>query len=64
LGAEDPLEISLYKEPDLTKQLLVRPDAKITYPLVGEIQAAGLMVKQLQDEVSKRLAKFVTDGRP
>jgi len=62
LGPEDTLEISVWKEPDLTKQLVVRPDGKITYPLVGEIQASGLTVKQLQDEISKRLTKYVTDA--
>jgi len=50
LGPEDPLEISLDKEPELTEQLLVRPAGKITYPQLGEIQATGLTVKQLQGE--------------
>jgi polysaccharide export outer membrane protein len=62
LGPEDSLEISVWKEPELTKQLIVRPDGKITYPLIGEIQAAGLTVKDLQKEVSKRLEKYVTDA--
>ena len=62
LGAEDTIEISVWKEPDLTKQLIVRPDGKITYPLIGEVQAAGLTVKQLQREISKRLEKYVTDA--
>ena len=62
LGPEDAIEISVWKEPDLTKQLVVRADGKISYPLVGEIQAAGMTVKQLQDEISKRLGKFVTDA--
>ncbi len=62
LGPEDAIEISVWKEPDLTKTLVVRPDGKISYPLVGEIQAAGMTVKQLQDEISKRLGKFVTDA--
>jgi polysaccharide biosynthesis/export protein len=62
LGPEDAIEISVWKEPDLTKQLVVRPDGKITYPLIGEVQAAGQTVKQLQDEILKRLEKFVTDA--
>ena len=62
LGPEDTLEISVWKEPDLTKQLVVRPDGKITYPLIGEVQAAGRTVKQLHDEVLKRLEKYVTDA--
>ena len=62
LGPEDAIEISVWKEPDLTKQLIVRPDGKITYPLIGEAQAAGKTVKQLQEEILKRLEKFVTDA--
>jgi polysaccharide biosynthesis/export protein len=62
LGPEDALEISVWKEPDLTKQLVVRPDGKITYPLIGEVQAAGRTVKQLQEEILKRLEKYVTDA--
>jgi polysaccharide export outer membrane protein len=63
LGPEDVLEISVWKEPDLTKQLTVRPDGKITYPLIGEVQAAGLTVKQLQQQILKRLEKYVTDAQ-
>ncbi len=62
LGPEDNLEISVWKEPELTKQLVVRPDGKITYPLIGEVQAAGMTVKELQKEISTRLEKFVTDA--
>jgi polysaccharide export outer membrane protein len=62
LGPEDAIEISVWKEPDLTKQLVVRPDGKITYPLIGEIQAAGLTVKDLRKEIGKHLEKYVTDA--
>jgi polysaccharide export outer membrane protein len=62
LGPEDAIEISVWKEPELTKQLVVRPDGKITYPLIGEVQAAGIAVKDLQKEISKRLEKYVTDA--
>ncbi|HAY23038.1 MAG TPA: sugar transporter [Desulfobacterales bacterium] len=62
LGPEDIVEISVWKEPDLTKQLIVRPDGKMSYPLIGEIPAAGKTVKELQDDISKRLEKFVTDA--
>jgi polysaccharide export outer membrane protein len=62
LGPEDAIEVSVWKEPDLTKQLVVRPDGKITYPLIGEVQAAGRTVRQLQQEISSRLEKYVTDA--
>jgi len=63
LGPEDEIEISVWKEPELTKKLAVRPDGKISYPLIGEVQAAGRTVKELQGEISKRLEKFVTDAQ-
>jgi polysaccharide export outer membrane protein len=63
LGPEDVIEISVWKEPDLTKQLAIRPDGKISYPLIGEVHAAGKTVKQLREEISKRLEKFVTDAQ-
>ncbi len=62
LGPEDTIEISVWKEPDLTKQIVMPPDGRITYPLIGEIKAAGLTVKQLQTEILKRLEKFVSDA--
>jgi polysaccharide biosynthesis/export protein len=62
LGPEDAVEISVWKEPDLTKQLVVRPDGKITYPLIGEVQASGRAVKELQADILKRLEKYVTDA--
>ncbi len=62
LGPEDVIEVSVWKEPELTKQMTVRPDGKISYPLIGEIQAGGLTVKQLQTEIHKRLEKFVSDA--
>ncbi|MDD3579936.1 MAG: polysaccharide biosynthesis/export family protein [Desulfobacca sp.] len=63
LGPEDLIEISVWKEPELTKQLIVRPDGKISYPLIGEVQAAGKTVKELRDEIHKGLEKFVTDAQ-
>lgn len=63
LGPGDQIEISVWKEPDLTRQMIIRPDGKISYPLIGEVQAAGKTVKQLREEISKRLEKYVTDAQ-
>jgi polysaccharide biosynthesis/export protein len=62
LGPEDTIEVSVWKEPDLTKQIVIPPDGRISYPLIGEIKAAGLTVKQLRTEIHKRLEKFVSDA--
>ena len=61
IGPEDVLEISVWKEEGLTKQVLVRPDGGISFPLVGEIHAAGKTASQLQQEITQRLEKFLTD---
>jgi polysaccharide export outer membrane protein len=61
LGVEDKLSISVWKEPDLAKTISIRPDGKITFPLVGDVQAAGRTAKQLSDEVSKALERYIKE---
>jgi polysaccharide biosynthesis/export protein len=61
LGPEDQLQFFVWKEPDLSTTVVVRPDGKVSLPLIGEIEAVGKTAKQLQDETAKRLHQFVTD---
>jgi polysaccharide export outer membrane protein len=61
VGPEDVLEISVWKEEGLRKEVLVRPDGGLSYPLIGEVQAAGKSVLELRDEIGKRLEKFIPD---
>lgn len=61
LGVEDKLSVSVWKEPDLTKTVAVRPDGKITFPLVGDVQAAGRTPRQLSDDLAKLFAKFIKE---
>jgi len=61
LGPEDVLEISVWKDETLTKQVVVRPDGKISFPLIGEIQAAGRTVEALRKEIIKKLSEFISD---
>ena len=61
LGVEDKLLISVWKETEPTKSVTIRPDGKITYPLVGDIQAAGRTARQLTDELAKQLARFIKE---
>ena len=61
IGPEDVLEISVWKEEGLKKEVLVRPDGGITFPLAGDMQAAGKTARQLQQEIVKRLDKFIAD---
>lgn len=60
IGPEDVLMISVWREEGLTRQVRVRPDGRISFPLVGEIQAAGRTAPELQAELTKRLQAFVT----
>jgi polysaccharide export outer membrane protein len=61
LGVEDRLSISVWKEPDLLSTLSVRPDGKITFPLVGDIQAAGRTAKQLTNDLAKALERYIKE---
>ncbi len=61
LNAGDQLEIAVWKEPDLTKTVIVRPDGKFSFALVGEVAAAGRTVSQIQTEVAGRLQKYIPE---
>ena len=61
LGVEDKLSISVWKEPDLTKTVSIRPDGKITFPLVGDVQAAGRAPRQLTEDLTKLLGRFIKE---
>ena len=61
IGPEDVLEISVWKEEGLKKEVLVRPDGGVSFPLAGDVQAAGKTVQQIQQEITRRLKKFMTD---
>ena len=63
IGPEDTLHISVWKEPDLTATLPVRPDGKISMPLLNDVQAAGLKPMQLADSITERLRKYIADPR-
>ena len=61
IGAQDVLDISVWKEPELTRAVPVRPDGKISMPLLNDVQAAGLTPIQLAANITAGLKKFVTD---
>lgn len=61
IGAQDVLDISVWKEPELTLSVPVRPDGKISIPLLNDVQAAGLTPTQLAMRITTDLKKFVTN---
>jgi polysaccharide export outer membrane protein len=60
IGPMDTLEIQVWKEPDFSRQVLVRPDGKITLPLIGDILASGMNTMGLKALLSERLKDFVS----
>lgn len=63
IGPDDTLHISVWKEPDLTETLPVRPDGKISMPLLNDVVAAGMTPTQLAASITERLKKYVADPR-
>jgi polysaccharide biosynthesis/export protein len=59
IGPEDLLQISVWKNESLSRQLPVRPDGKVSMPLLHDIQAAGLTPMQLRDKIAAALAEFM-----
>lgn len=63
IGADDTLHVSVWKEPDLSETLPVRPDGKISMPLLGDVPAAGMTPAELGDSVKEKLRKYIADPR-
>src|ERR1700676_5019423 len=61
IGAQDVLDISVWKEPEVSRVVPVRPDGKISLPLLNDVQAAGMTPSQLAAQITTSLKKFVTD---
>lgn len=61
IGSEDLLSINVWNEPNVTRSIPVRPDGKISLPLVGEIPAAGRTPLQLEHDIAAKLKTYITD---
>jgi polysaccharide export outer membrane protein len=59
LGPEDVISVFVWKEEDLSVTTVIRPDGKITVPLVGELIASNKTARELQDEIQTKLTKFL-----
>jgi polysaccharide export outer membrane protein len=60
LGAGDKLRIEVYKDAQLSQSLQIRPDGKITLPLVGDVEAAGKTPVELRDVITGHLSEYIT----
>jgi len=61
IGVEDELQISVWREPELSTSVVVRPDGMITLPLLNDLKAAGLKTEELQALVTEKLKGFVNE---
>jgi polysaccharide export outer membrane protein len=61
IGAQDVVDVSVWKEAELTRSVPVRPDGKISLPLLNDVQAAGLTPQQLSAQITVELKKYITD---
>ena len=57
----DVLQVSVWREPELTQQVIVRPDGAFSFPLVGEVDAVGKTVEELRRELVQELGRVIPD---
>ncbi len=62
IGPEDVLQISVWKEEELNREVLVRPDGGISFPLAGNVQAAGKTNQELTTEMTRRIQRYIPDA--
>ena len=61
IGPEDVLDVSVWNNPPLSRTAPVRPDGKISLPLLNDVDAAGLTPMQLRDVITKKLVEYMPD---
>jgi len=62
IGAEDVIGVLFWREPDMSGEVTVRPDGKITLPLIGEISAVGKKPEALRDDLQKAAGRYLADA--
>jgi len=61
IGADDRLQVSVWRNPELSVQVPVRPDGMISVPLIGDVQAGGMTPEQVAKTIRDRLTSFIRD---
>ena len=61
IGAEDVIFVKVWRDNDVSGQFLVRPDGRISVPLIGDVTASGRTPEQLEKDISERLSKFIKE---
>jgi len=62
LGAEDVLMVSVWKDEQLTREVVVRPDGLFSFPLVGDVRALDRTVEEIRADLVTRLAKYIPNA--
>lgn len=62
VGVADTVQVTVWRDPSLSTEMSVRPDGKITVPLVGEVVAAGRTTAEIKQELEQRLSAFVKNA--
>jgi polysaccharide export outer membrane protein len=57
----DRLQVSVWREPELTQEVIVRPDGAFSFPIVGEVNAVGKTVEELRRELVQALTRIIPD---
>ena len=58
LGPEDVIEVTVWRNQDLSRLTVVRPDGMISLPLIGDVKASGFTASQVAEKIAKRLTEF------
>lgn len=62
LHAGDQIEVSVWREEELQRAILIRPDGRFSFPLTGEIDAAGRTVNEIQSELTEKLTRYIPEA--
>lgn len=63
IGVDDRLQISVWRNPELSVTVPVRPDGKISVPLIGDVQAGGLLPEEVGSDIEKKLSYYIRDPK-
>ena len=58
LGAEDVIEVVVWRTPDLSRQVIIRPDGRVSLPLIGDVPASGMTADQLASDIVERFKAY------
>src|SRR5579872_3097475 len=61
IGPDDLLAVNVWKEPEISRNVLVRPDGRISLPLIGDLRASGRTPSQLQSDIRTQLLPYLSD---